>query len=75
MSTLCLLTFLFMNGAGLDVSTHELTATALWLATVEAQDFPTIMVELVWWIEAILRGLPSSLYIPDPTGAIRNIPQ
>jgi death-on-curing protein len=51
MSTACLMTFLLFNDAGLDVSPEELTATALWLATVEALDFPTIMSELVAWFE------------------------
>jgi death-on-curing protein len=51
MSTACLMTFLLFNDAGLDVSAEELTATALWLATVEALDFPTIISELVAWLE------------------------
>jgi len=56
MSTLCLLTFLLINGASLDVSPEELTAKALWLARVEAEDFPTIKMELVSWItEHVIR--------------------
>jgi death on curing protein len=51
MSTACLMTFLLFNDAGLDVSPEELTAAALWLATVEALDFPTIMSELVAWLD------------------------
>jgi death-on-curing protein len=51
MSTVCLLTFLLINGATLDVSPEELTATALWVATVKALEFPAIMSELVSWIE------------------------
>ncbi len=51
MSTLCLLTFLLINGAELNVSPAELTTKALWVATVEATDFPTIKAELVSWIE------------------------
>lgn len=50
MSTLCLLTFLLFNGAGLNVTPEDLTAKALWLATVEALDFPAVKSELVSWI-------------------------
>jgi death on curing protein len=51
MSTLCLMSFLVMNGMTLAVSPQELTSAALWLATVDAQEFPSIMSELVFWIE------------------------
>jgi len=58
MSTLCMLTFLSINGHGFDVPPSELTTTALWLATAEAENFPTVMVELVTWIEAhIIRNI------------------
>lgn len=50
MSALCLLTFLLINEAALDVRSEQLTEKALWLATVEALDFPAIKAELVSWI-------------------------
>ena len=50
MSTLCLLTFLLMNNASLNVSPDELTAKALWLASAKAMEFPAIKTELVSWI-------------------------
>jgi death-on-curing protein len=54
MSTACLLTFLLINGVTLNVSPEELTATALWIATVDALEFPAIKVELVSWISGHL---------------------
>ena len=51
LSTLCLLTFLGFNGVELNVSEEQLTTKALWLATVEALDFPAIKAELVSWID------------------------
>jgi hypothetical protein len=48
---------MLFNDAELDVSPDELTATALWLSTVEALKFPTIMSKLVSWIECILYRL------------------
>jgi death-on-curing protein len=50
MSALCLLTFLLINEASLDVSSAEMTEKALWLATVESLEFPAIKAELVSWI-------------------------
>lgn len=47
-----MLTFLSINGHRLDVPPSELTTTALWLATAEAENFPAVTVELVAWIEA-----------------------
>ena len=57
MSTLCLVTFLRLNGADLVIPTQELTAKAVWLATVEASGFPAVKADLVAWIEAHLRVL------------------
>lgn len=54
MSTLCLLTFLRFNNKRLnmpDMPARDLTEKALWLATVEAQEFPAIKAELISWIE------------------------
>jgi death on curing protein len=50
MSSLCLLTFLSINGTKLNVPPKQLTEKALWLATVEALEFPLIKSELASWI-------------------------
>ena len=57
LSTLCLGTFLLLNGVDLDATPQDLTAKALWLATAEALEFPAIKAELVAWIEAHMKSL------------------
>lgn len=55
MSTLCLIVFLNLNSAKLDVSPDELTTKALWLANTNSLEFPAIKAELVEWIATHLK--------------------